>query len=140
MVINMCEMHREASEVGIRRIKAHEAVIDGEFVRIIKYSTRKLGFLIGMVFGFPVSLALVDSFVSSWQATVIFVAGGTFMCGCLCALICNGTVVRRIPKADLVEIKKYTWPAGVTVVLDDERVMRARIFDDTPDDSKKASL
>lgn len=123
--------------MGIRKIKAHEAFVEGEFVKVVKRSRRKLGLVIGTILGFLGGMWLADNIAELQQYRAISVISVSIFCGFLGILLFSGEEVRRIPKADLVEIKTYTWPTGVTVVLDDERTTRGRLAINTTSQKKE---
>jgi len=99
--------------MAIRKIKAHRATREGEYVVIETYSNRWMYMTAGAVMG---------------VCTGAVVGGGSPFVPLL-----TGSVVgsfygepgdtRYVPVADIVEIKKYPF-RRVTVVLDDERVKR----------------
>ena len=111
--------------MAIRKIKAHEAVEDGDFIRIRRRSSRLLGALIGCIIGCVITafLKLELEFFRDDFFDKLFIVSSIFAIVGLA--LSKGEEVRRVPKIDLVEIKKYS-SGHVTVVLDDERSMRQR--------------
>ena len=102
----------------IRKIKANKAQEEGDYIRIELYSTRPICMVLGALIGFFLGLLLSES-NNEITLTILSTIALAFI-GALCG---HGKEVRRVPKADLVEIKQYS-SGHVTVVLDDERVKR----------------
>ena len=109
--------------MSIRRIKAHTAEEEGSYIKIVKYSRRGSGLIIGTIIGFFGSLVLLamSDAAFSPEANFFIVVAASIMCAIYGASVAGGREERQVPKADLVEIKRYIWPERVTVVLDDER-------------------
>lgn len=110
-------------DVSIRKIKAHDAKEDGDYIVIIKYSTWVQWLLAGLIFGGAIGVLL------NWSRLLPTASGSLTISICLLLFAIVGLMiggeeeVRRVPKEDLVEIKRYS-SGRVTVVLDDERVKR----------------
>lgn len=101
---------------NIRRIKANSAEVYDHYVHVEQHSLQPLGAIIGSIVGlFLASAASQDMITAS---SIILVSA------CIFAASFPGKVVRDIPEADVVEIKRYPDEDRVTVVLDDERVKR----------------
>ena len=104
----------------IRKIKANIAMEEGDYIRIEQYSTRFTFMLVGAIIGVVLGIAYVMSLTDvSNEPTIITIS--TLFFAVLGLILSQGKEVRRVPKADLVEIKEYD-NEHVTVVLDDERV------------------
>lgn len=107
--------------MSIRRIKAHYAIEEGDIVKIINKPNR----LIYLFFAVLLAMFVVVTFLSTAAGAIqlmffitIIVIG--FLSG-------SSGIERKVPRADVVEIKRYHWPPRVTVVLDDERARMARM-------------
>lgn len=109
--------------MSIRKIKAHEAEEDGDYIRIVRRSTWLYWLMFGVVIGLFSGYSIVNSRIINGLDNSTIVAASTLICIFICLLFSNEKEVRRVPKSDLVEIKKYA-SGHVTVVLDDERVKR----------------
>lgn len=105
----------EGGKMAIRRIKANYAVEDEGFLIITKRSRRLLYFILSALILIIIGLMFIENI------RPLFI----ILCSLLLAAIISqadtGKEVRKVPLADLVEIKRYVWPPKVTVVLDDER-------------------
>lgn len=109
--------------MSIRKIKAHEAKEDGDYIQIVKRSTWFYWLMFGIVAGLFVGYLLAKSSIISGFDDFTIIIFSTLVSMFICLLIGGEKEVRRVPKSDLVEIKKYA-SGHVTVVLDDERVKR----------------
>lgn len=101
----------------IRKIKAHSAEVDNDYVYVEQGSYRTIGAFLGGMIGFIISII---SGVNSFEDTMIITCITTI----LGVFLFKGREVRQIPSVDLVEIKQYPGINRVTVVLDDERTKR----------------
>ena len=122
--------------MAIRKIKAHVAIEDGEFIRLEKKSGRFSGLMMGGAFGLALGIMLavfigLPQFVS---ITACLLLGST-----IGAAISPGKEVLLVPKTDLVEIKRYV-SGHVTVLLDDERVKLRKKLVTTPSDLLNVSF
>ena len=95
--------------MAIRRIKAHTASEEGQYIKIEKQSMRLFGLILGACIGFflgmfflvisEITLAPEFHFIVVVSSSVFFAVLGASMAG--------GHEVRLVPKADLVEIQRY---------------------------------
>lgn len=102
-------------DMAIRKIKANYAVEDGTFLIITKRSKRLFYFMLSALFLFIFAIA----FLNTVELPIIIVC--SLLGALLISQLVGGKEVRKVPLADLVEIKRYVWPPKVTVILDDER-------------------
>ena len=107
----------------IRRIKADAATEDGDYIRIERRSRRGFTTLVGVLLGVLICwfISVLGYIYPNQEIVLLIVVIMSMVAG---FFLDEGQVVRRVPKIDLVEIKRYAWPPGVTVVFDDERIMR----------------
>ena len=99
----------------IRRIKAHYATEEGDKVIIITESNRL------SCVAFCLLIATITIYVVDQPVTALFSITALLIGLVIGLMLGNSKVEREVPRADLVEIKRYDWPKRVTVVLDDER-------------------
>ena len=104
----------------IRRIKAHQAIEEGNKVKIITESDRLSCVIVCVIMALFISLKLGESLTSEFNLFAVLAAIA------LGALVGSSEIEREVPLADLVEIKRYDWPKRVTVILDDERSRMGR--------------
>jgi len=114
--------------VAIRKIKANSATEDGDYIKIEDHSTRPFGALAGALVGVFVALIAVEYFQIYNDEALTLVIFIVCVLTVLGILLGRNRIVRRVPKSDLVEIKKKSHNQ-VTVVLDDERVKRQQNLD-----------
>lgn len=119
--------------MSIRRIKANNAFVDGDYVTVETNSMKFMGAIFGFLFGVFICVisnnVQADGFFYIILVTTVF----GFLIG---VLIFPGKVVRQIPTVDLVEIKRYPSTHKVTVVLDDERTKRRQPVSSIPDEQQ----
>ena len=108
------------NDMAIRRIKAHYAIEDGDILKITNKSNRMAHLMFAVLLATIVVLIGLSNV--DWLLQILIVA--------IAALVgfCTGSsgIEREVPRADLVEIKRYNWPPRVTVILDDERAKMAK--------------
>ena len=97
----------------IRKINAHEAIEDGDYIQIVQHSTWGFWLTGGLLLG-----GFAGALITNNAAAIILIAA---FCGVVVGSMGCRKEIRRIPKAHLVEIKHYSI-GHVTVVLDDKRV------------------
>lgn len=106
--------------MAIRRIKAHYAIEDGDILKIINKSNRVAYLMFAVLLAMIIVLIGLSNIGLLLQILIVAIA----------ALVgfCTGSsgIEREVPRADLVEIKRYNWPPRVTVILDDERAKMAK--------------
>lgn len=107
--------------MSIRRIKAHGAVEEGDYIRIEKRSTWPYWLFIGLIVGYFVGTFILNNGLIHITDSFTVVGFSMLFFSVIGLLMGNEKEVRRVPKVDLVEIKRYA-SGHVTVVLDDERV------------------
>lgn len=114
--------------MSIRKIKANKATEDGDYIRIEDNSTRGLAALLGAILGIVVGILIADHFQVIKDEIPVLIVATTIVCSICGFFLGSSKVVRRVPKTDLVEIKRNSF-RQVTIVLDDERVKRPPHFD-----------
>ena len=111
---------RGENDMAIRRIKAHYAIEDGDILKIINKPNRFAYFAFAVFFALIVVVLGASQLGVLLQVTIVLVAA---LIGFLSG---SSGIEREVPRADLVEVKRYKWPPRVTVVLDDERAKMAK--------------
>lgn len=117
--------------MSIRKIKAHKAQVNDEYISIETRSYKTIGAMVGCFTGLLFGGILSQGQPGETMLVSIIIGGisGLF----LGALTAPGKVIREIPSVDLVEIKRYDYKDKVTVVLDDERTKKRQAVSSNAD-------
>lgn len=115
--------------MAIRRIKAHDAYLEGDFVVVRHKSLEFQYFITTLIFAAVLILVIVinsDNYLELLTDPnfVGIALCSAFMVGIIGFLGAPPEITRLIPKEDLVEIKRYDKQQRVTVVFDDARVKK----------------